>query len=76
VIIAPLQVSIKIRSINFNTSYTSSTISGIEAETVGLLLMTFDWDWIVGNTITPTPGILAIKAASNGNVGIGTPNPT
>lgn len=75
-IIAPLQVSIKIRSINFNTSYTSSTISGIEAETVGLLLMTFDWDWIVGNTITPTPGILAIKAASNGNVGIGTPNPT
>lgn len=38
--------------------------------------MTFDWDLIVGNTITPTPGILAIKAASNGNVGIGTPNPT
>lgn len=73
---APLQVSIKIRSINFNTSFTSSLISGSEAETVGLLPMTFDWDLIVGNTITTTPGILAIKAASNGNVGIGTPNPT
>ncbi|UZJ64258.1 hypothetical protein OKW96_18035 [Sphingobacterium sp. KU25419] len=38
--------------------------------------MTYDWDLIVGNTFTDAAGILAIKATSNGNVGIGTPTPS
>ena len=38
--------------------------------------MTYDWDLIVGNNYMSSEGNLAIKAASNGNVGIGTPNPT
>lgn len=74
-VVAPLLVSIKIRSVNFNTGYTSMLTTGNEPNAVGLLPMTYDWDLIVGNTISSTPGILAIKATSNGNVGIGTNNP-
>lgn len=73
---AVLPVSIKIRSINFNSGYTTYLTAGKESNVVGLLPMTLDWDLVVGNVFNPTPGILAIKAASNGNVGIGTPNPT
>jgi len=72
----PLLVEVKIRSINFNTGYNSYTTTGNEPNAVKMLPMTLDWDLIVGNTFTSTEGILAIKAASNGNVGIGTANPT
>ncbi|QRY57142.1 hypothetical protein [Sphingobacterium siyangense] len=71
-----LVINIKIRSINFNTNYTSTLKTGNEPNTIGLLPMTYDWSLIVGNTYTADNGILAIKAISNGNVGIGTPNPT
>ncbi|WP_286863332.1 MULTISPECIES: hypothetical protein [Sphingobacterium] len=71
----PLLVDVKIRSINFNTNYTSSLTTGTETNAIGLLPMTYDWSLIVGNTATANPGILAIKAAPNGNVGIGTANP-
>ncbi len=73
---AALPVSVKIRSINFNSGYTTYLTTGNESNAVGLLPMSYDWDLVVGNVFNPTPGILAIKAASNGNVGIGTANPT
>ncbi|MGJ1457876.1 MULTISPECIES: hypothetical protein [Sphingobacterium] len=72
----PLSVDIKIRSINFNVNFSTFQIFGHESNEIGLLPMTYDWDLIVGNTFTYGPGILAIKAISNGNIGIGTPNPT
>ncbi|MNK17302.1 hypothetical protein D3C87_354890 [compost metagenome] len=72
----PLSVDVKIRSINFNVNFSGYQAIGHESNQVGLLPMTYDWDLIVGNTFSNNPGILAIKAASNGNVGIGTPNPT
>ncbi|QRQ61130.1 hypothetical protein [Sphingobacterium multivorum] len=72
----PLSVDIKIRSINFNVNFSTFQIFGHESNEIGLLPMTYDWDLIVGNTFTYGPWILAIKAISNGNVGIGTPNPT
>lgn len=71
-----LKVDIKIRSINFNTSFSTYNITGTETGTVNLLPMTYDWDLIVGNTKTDPSGKLAIKAISNGNVGIGTATPT
>ncbi|WP_447768492.1 hypothetical protein [Sphingobacterium faecium] len=76
-IATPLPVIIKIRSINKNLGYTLLNLPmGNESNQVKLLPMTYDWDLIVGNTIESTSGILAIKAASNGNVGIGTPTPS
>lgn len=74
-IATPLAVDIKIRSINFNTGYNSYTTTGNESNSIGLLPMTFNWSLVVGNTITSEPGILAIYAANNGNVGIGTSSP-
>lgn len=71
-----LKVDIKIRSINFNTSFSTYTLTGTETGTVNLLPMTNDWELIVGNTFTDPSGKLAIKAISNGNVGIGTATPT
>ncbi|UIR54620.1 hypothetical protein LZQ00_10070 [Sphingobacterium sp. SRCM116780] len=76
VVTAPLLVNIKIRSINLNTSFVTTNIVGQETNPVNLLPMTNDWDLIVGNTFTSTAGILAIKAISNGNVGIGTATPS
>ncbi len=73
---APLVVYIKIRSINFNTGFNTYLTTGNEPNLVKRLPMTYDWDLVVGNTFTSSEGILAIKAASNGNVGIGTANPT
>lgn len=73
---APLPVHVKIRSINQNFSFISLNNHGNEAAPVPLLPMTYDWSLIVGNTYNDTPGILAIKAISNGNVGIGTSQPT
>lgn len=74
-IATPLAVNIKIRSINFNTGYNSYITTGNESNSIGLLPMTFNWSLVVGNTITSEPGILAIYAANNGNVGIGTSSP-
>ncbi|WP_454880746.1 hypothetical protein [Sphingobacterium detergens] len=71
----PLLVEIKIRSVNFNTGYDSHVTPGNETAEVKKLPMTNDWDLIVGNLFNSTDGILAIKAAPNGNVGIGTANP-
>jgi len=75
-ITAPLVVYVKIRSINFNTGFNTYLTTGHEPNLVKRLPMTYDWDLVVGNNYTSSDGILAIKAASNGNVGIGTPNPT
>ncbi|WP_053003720.1 hypothetical protein [Sphingobacterium sp. Ag1] len=71
----PLAVDVKIRSINFNTGYNSYITTGNEPNAIGLLPMTFNWSLVVGNTIESIPGILAIHAANNGNVGIGTSAP-
>ncbi|MEJ5092453.1 hypothetical protein GEO21_20685 [Sphingobacterium faecium] len=73
---APLIVNIKIRSINFSNGFNSVLHSGNEPNLVPLLPMTYDWDLIVGNNYSTAEGILAIKATSNGNVGIGTPTPS
>lgn len=71
-----LPVEIKIRSINFSSSFTPVNNTGNTTSTVGYLPMTNDWDLIVGNLFSSSNGIQAIKALSNGYVGINTRNPT
>ncbi len=71
-----LYVSIKIRSINYNASWTSINQTGTDLTVNKFLPMTNDWSLYVGNTITSDGANIAIKAIENGNVGIGTTTPT
>lgn len=71
-----LPVQIKIRSINFSSSFTPINVTGTATSPIGFLPMTNDWDLIVGNLFNSANGIQAIRALSNGYVGINTRNPT
>ncbi|MFC1226717.1 hypothetical protein ACFE6N_23135 [Pedobacter sp. BG31] len=74
---APLKVDIKIRSVNFNSSFTPLSATGNDLTVNKFLPMTNEWELYVGNlTDTQKGASIAIKALANGNVGIGTTNPT
>jgi len=73
---APLTVNIKIRSVNFTSSFTPLSATGNDLTVNKFLPMTNEWELYVGNlTDTQKGASIAIKALANGNVGIGTANP-
>ncbi|MBS7256725.1 hypothetical protein [Flavobacterium branchiicola] len=72
----PITAYIKVTSINQNGTFTALNSTGNDLTTTQFLPMTSDWDLYVGNVFTPNGTSLAIKAIQNGNVGIGTANPT
>ncbi|WP_052266456.1 hypothetical protein [Pedobacter kyungheensis] len=72
----PLTVYIKIRSINFNDTFTPLNATGNDLTVNQFLPMTNEWELYVGNLMDAQNGAaIAIKALANGNVGIGTANP-
>ncbi|WP_316810308.1 hypothetical protein [Pedobacter heparinus] len=71
----PLLVYIKVRSINFNASWTTVSTIGNDLTVSKFLPMTNDWSLYVGNTVTTEGASIAIRALENGNVGIGTTTP-
>jgi hypothetical protein len=72
----PLSVYIKVRSINFNDTFTPLTATGNDLTVNKFLPMTNEWELYVGNLRdTENGAAIAIKALANGNVGIGTTNP-
>lgn len=68
-------IYVKIRSINLNSSWTPLNLRGNDTTPKAFLPMTNDWSLYVGSAYQPTGAYLAIKAISNGNVGIGTDKP-
>lgn len=73
---AAITVYIKVTSINVNGNFNPLNITGNDVSVSKFLPMTSDWDLYVGNVFTANTATLAIKAIQNGNVGIGTANPT
>lgn len=71
----PLPVNIKVRSINKTLSWTQLNNTGNDPSINSFLPMTNEWDLYVGNPRNSISASLAIKALTNGNVGIGTANP-
>jgi len=71
-----ITVYIKVISINVNGNFDPLNITGNDTTITKFLPMTTDWDLYVGNVFTSDGALLAIKALQNGNVGIGTSNPT
>ncbi|MGN7787305.1 hypothetical protein ACTJIJ_22415 [Niabella sp. 22666] len=69
-------VNIKVRSINFNTGWTTLSSSGNDLSVGDLHPMTNEWSLYTGNPVLGTSAYIALHAKSNGNVGIGTRNPT
>lgn len=72
----PITVYIKVVSLNSNGAFTALNVIGNDLAVSKFLPMTTDWDLYVGNNYTANGASLAIKAIQNGNVGIGTSNPT
>lgn len=72
---ATLPISIKVRSINFNSSWTSLNNTGNDLSVSKFLPMTNDWNLYVGNPFTSDGANLALRAIENGNVGVGVLNP-
>ncbi|WP_294240484.1 hypothetical protein [uncultured Chryseobacterium sp.] len=66
---------IKVRSINKNLSWTGLNNKGNDTSTIALQPMTDEWELLVGSAFSSESAKVAIKAKSNGNVGIGTQNP-
>lgn len=75
VLTSPITVYIKVRSINYNGSFTALSATGNDLTVNKFLAMTNDWVLNVGHNSSPDGAIVAIKALSNGNVGIGTATP-
>lgn len=73
---SPLPVIIKVRSINFNSAWTALNNIGNDLSVTKYIPMTNDWSLYVGNPFTSDGANLALRAVENGNVGIGTLNPT
>ena len=72
----PISVNIKITAVNFNSSFVQLNNRGVDLSISKFLPMTSDWDLYVGDLFSTNGASLAIKAIQNGNVGIGTSNPT
>jgi len=70
-----LTVNIKIRSINFNASFTALNATGSDTTVTNLQPMTDEWDLYVGNGYSSGSANIGLKVISNGNVGIGISNP-
>lgn len=70
-----VNVQVKVRSININSSWTPLAVHGFDLNVNKFLAMTVDWSLYVGSNREEDGANLAIKAISNGNVGIGTENP-
>ncbi len=70
-----LTVHIKVRSINYNSSFTALNNTGNDLTVNKLLPMTAEWNLYVGNPFLSDGASIAIKALENGNVGIGTATP-
>ena len=71
-----LGVTIKVRSISQNQTWSVANQTGNDLTVSQFLAMTNDWSLYVGNTFRPIGANLAIKAIENGNVGIGTATPS
>lgn len=71
-----MRVDIKVRAISQNLGWTPSNNTGTDVAVDKFLAMTNDWSLYVGNSSYPIGATLAIKAITNGNVGIGTTTPT
>ncbi|MHC0446351.1 hypothetical protein ACWA1F_13155 [Flavobacterium sp. 3-218] len=69
-------IYIRVTAINLNSTFTALNITGNDLAISKFLPMTSDWDLYVGNVFNAEGASLAIKAIQNGNVGIGTANPT
>lgn len=72
----PIGVEIKVRSINMNSSYVPKSNVGNDLSVNTKLPMTAEWNLYVGDLFGGNGASVAIKAISNGNVGIGTDNPS
>ncbi len=70
-----MYVVIKVRSINRNVSWTGLNTKGNDTSNIALQPMTDEWELLVGSAFSSEPAKVAIKAKSNGNVGVGTSNP-
>lgn len=70
-----INVYVKVRSININSSWTPLAAQGFDLSVDKFLSMTADWSLYVGSNSEDNGTSLAIKAISNGNVGIGTDKP-
>jgi hypothetical protein len=75
IVTSPLVVRIKVRSISQNAAWTTLNATGSDLSVDKMLPMTNDWSLYVGNPFQSVGANLAIKAITNGNVGIGTENP-
>lgn len=75
VLTSDIYVYVKVRSINMNSAWTALTAQGNDLTVNKFLPMTTDWSLYVGSTFQATGANLAIRALSNGNVGIGTEKP-
>lgn len=71
-----IRVDIKVRAISQNSGWAPYTSVGTDLTVKKFLPMTNDWSLYVGNPRFEDGATLAIKAITNGNVGIGTTTPT
>ncbi|SFC82740.1 hypothetical protein SAMN05421747_13211 [Parapedobacter composti] len=58
-----------------NAAWTALNVTGNDLSVDKVLPMTNDWSLYVGNPYQPAGANLAIRAITNGNVGIGTDSP-
>ncbi len=71
----PMYVNIKIRSINFNTTWLPLSATGNDLTVTKFLPMTNNWSLYVGNPFSINSAALAFMVTETGNVGIGTKTP-
>ncbi|RAJ83318.1 hypothetical protein CLV59_103282 [Chitinophaga dinghuensis] len=69
-------IHIKVASRAMTFSWTEIFENGTETAVVPRAPMTADWNLWVGNPVYPDAAKIALKADVNGNVGIGTENPS
>lgn len=72
----PITVHIKVSSLNRNANWTVLNARGNGGSVSGFLPMTDEWSLYTGNAYSASGAAIAIRALSNGNVGIGAANPT
>ena len=72
----PLNVNVKIRSINQVYNWTALNNAGTDNSVTSLQSMTDEWSLYVGSLFSQESAKIALKAISNGNVGIGTESPS